>query len=709
MRILSIELNDFISFKGNQLIELNKGLNLFNGDIGSGKSSLYNAFYWCLYNKIYITDVGWQDKINHKKIINTSSLNSLNDGDEIECYVKLIIENPNEEVIRMTQSEDNIYEITRSFVLKKNKDDFDLLKSEFEIHYNDKTGSEFLDPPELYVELCFIPEILSEYIWFQGESIDKLLDLDHSNSFKDVVNSISYIDMYDKILTVLNRVNDKFEKKLRIKQRSTTANVKAFNEAEQNLFKNEKIKAEEKKIQKELIDEQDDIILKKFDIKSKLSGFDETRDLIAKREQVKDKLGSVIEDISNLDNLAKQSFSNSWMLKGLVPLLKDSSRKLLEFEDWRNKQFDKEQELPDDVPGPVYIEKMLKQEKCLVCGRPAKEGTDEHKHILSRLNKKNPSKILDPETERMNKYVVSLRGYPPSLTSKLDAIDFEIENYRDKDNELTKSRRILEKRKKEIDKKISDFERKEGYKIDVHSVNSAVLIAKLGNYENRDRKIEYKLRESKERERQAKNEIKSIKSILARLAGGEKNDISLEKKNLKESEILINAVETTKGTEYEKLISDIEQRSNNYISKILENNSSIKAKVEIDAKSNTIEITDLNDEELSLLNTGHKTIIKMSIINAIISKSSEYKNESFPFLTDAPTSNLGVNDTFSYVNLISNIFDQSIVLSKDLSEKIDKLKINNKITSIFNFTPVNIDKTKDATKENTYTLIEKIK
>ena len=75
MRILSIELNDFISFKGNQLIELNKGLNLFNGDIGSGKSSLYNAFYWCLYNKIYITDVGWQDKINHKKIINTSSLN----------------------------------------------------------------------------------------------------------------------------------------------------------------------------------------------------------------------------------------------------------------------------------------------------------------------------------------------------------------------------------------------------------------------------------------------------------------------------------------------------------------------------------------------------------------------------------------------------------------------------------------------------------
>jgi len=99
----------------------------------------------------------------------------------------------------------------------------------------------------------------------------------------------------------------------------------------------------------------------------------------------------------------------------------------------------------------------------------------------------------------------------------------------------------------------------------------------------------------------------------------------------------------------------------------------------------------------------------MSIINAIISKSSEYKNEPFPFLTDAPTSNLGVKDTLSYVDLISNIFGQSIVLSKDLSENIQDLKKNDKIPSIFNFTTINIDETKKSSLENTYTKIEKIK
>ena len=42
MRILSVEIKNFLSFKGSQSVEFEKGLNLFNGDIGSGKSSLIN-------------------------------------------------------------------------------------------------------------------------------------------------------------------------------------------------------------------------------------------------------------------------------------------------------------------------------------------------------------------------------------------------------------------------------------------------------------------------------------------------------------------------------------------------------------------------------------------------------------------------------------------------------------------------------------------
>ena len=81
MRILSAEINNFLSFRSNQSVEFEKGLNLFNGDIGSGKSSFYNAFYWCLYNKIYVTDEGWIKNPDEEKIINHSALKALKDND----------------------------------------------------------------------------------------------------------------------------------------------------------------------------------------------------------------------------------------------------------------------------------------------------------------------------------------------------------------------------------------------------------------------------------------------------------------------------------------------------------------------------------------------------------------------------------------------------------------------------------------------------
>ena len=101
-----------------------------------------------------------------ENVINHNAFKSTKEGDEIECFIKLTIENPNEEVVRLTQSIDNIYEVT-SFTLKRNKNSYDVLKSEFEIHYNDKTGSDFLEPPEVYIDICLVPETLSEYIWFQ--------------------------------------------------------------------------------------------------------------------------------------------------------------------------------------------------------------------------------------------------------------------------------------------------------------------------------------------------------------------------------------------------------------------------------------------------------------------------------------------------------------------------------------------------------------
>ena len=59
MIIRNITIENFQSYYESQTIEFSKGLNLIIGNGGKGKSKLFNAFYWVLFGKIYITGIGW--------------------------------------------------------------------------------------------------------------------------------------------------------------------------------------------------------------------------------------------------------------------------------------------------------------------------------------------------------------------------------------------------------------------------------------------------------------------------------------------------------------------------------------------------------------------------------------------------------------------------------------------------------------------------
>ena len=59
MIIHSLTINNFQSYYDEQEIKFSEGLNLIIGNGGKGKSKLFNAFYWVLFGKIYITSEGW--------------------------------------------------------------------------------------------------------------------------------------------------------------------------------------------------------------------------------------------------------------------------------------------------------------------------------------------------------------------------------------------------------------------------------------------------------------------------------------------------------------------------------------------------------------------------------------------------------------------------------------------------------------------------
>ena len=59
MLIKSISMKNFQCYHGDHednLLHFKNGINLIVGDNGGGKSKLYDAFYWVLYDEIFSSD-----------------------------------------------------------------------------------------------------------------------------------------------------------------------------------------------------------------------------------------------------------------------------------------------------------------------------------------------------------------------------------------------------------------------------------------------------------------------------------------------------------------------------------------------------------------------------------------------------------------------------------------------------------------------------
>ena len=102
MIIKNITIENFQSYHESQTMDFSNGLNLIIGNGGKGKSKLFNAFYWVLFGKIYITGIGWcttdslpqsaKFAMQRYEFINKRALFKAQINDEITASVQIEIE-----------------------------------------------------------------------------------------------------------------------------------------------------------------------------------------------------------------------------------------------------------------------------------------------------------------------------------------------------------------------------------------------------------------------------------------------------------------------------------------------------------------------------------------------------------------------------------------------------------------------------------------
>lgn len=716
MYITKITVENFQSYYKKNTISLEKKLNLLLGTIGAGKSKLFNAVYWNFYSEIYRTENGWNsvNSSNYLSIFNKLSLKETGIGETLIAKVELYL------------CSDVNYIVTHSMHIRKSRDNdfcsessWDFLNEELVVSFDNPEGNRInidnYHEARDYINKKLLPKEISRYIWFQGETLNELIDISNGKTFKDAINFISYIGYYDNNISIIDSVIEKIDKALRKERKSDTTNEREFNRLTSEIEGLERKIPTQKDSLKNLTNELENVEKVIEDIGKRLDDINEYTALKSKKETLETKRKYILEEIENFDKNRSNLFSKYWLLLNTKPLLEKGYDKLHAYQKWYEKnQNENPTGLPYNIPDPKYLQEMLDKGTCYICGEKFDNNSEAYKTIEERLklSKGELESTKQKNREQLSIYnkVIDTLSNKSSIINKVNSVKSDIvENIRHYTELNNQKGEIIDAIKK-INDEITQIQQKHGNKM-------------IDNFSIEKNKYNYNINERdslKERIRRANDTIANLNRELLRKKEELNKIPTKSKKEYKEEKILkyLNKLkdvyQETKELEFEKLIKTIEKKANGILYKITSANKVINGKIVIDRDTYLIKLVDLDNSNGNRdVNTGHITLMKMCIINAMVIISNKYKNKSYPFITDAPTSDLDDGTTKLYYKVLNEEFEQSIVMTKDLfTYKEGKNVVDKDSLKEFNFHNVHlIDKEgamEELTETNSFSAIKRI-
>lgn len=682
MKINSITINNFQSYYEEQTIEFGDGLNLIIGNGGKGKSKLFNAFYWVLFGKIYVTSEGWcttddlylsSHKALHKfEYINKKALYDAKIDGKVDCYVQL----------DLTDDKGHNYIIERqASAIRQPVQEWDkpeswnVSPSSLKVTYDVATGTKNVNGimAESIITDLF-PEGIRGYIWFHGESLDSLIDFRKKQNLKDAVRHISYYPYYEKLTSIISKAKAKIESQESRKLREANKQNSEIRSLILKIdFLRGKIQTEEEN-KKKYENNIAQIEIALADDETKMQGLAGFSKLIKDYDECEKEILRINNQLTEIDNSQRSLLPSLWILRGTDKLI-EKSKEII------SSHVELETSVPEkkyiDEPSRAKLEDILnKDHQCFVCGSPVDEA---HPHavewILNRLRMQEEYyKELDDFrnnlefSKQFNMLVGKIQDYPDFVLRSLKGIDRQFqETEEEMDRLIAKRRKQLEK-KTELDKQIENVKQK--YGVDPHREASTVptltsnIRASRGNLEKQRKLLESCKSAISDYTRQQQDAERELNSMGANNTGTVTQVAETEWKHI--STFLEAVCKDVQEKARKELLKKIEERANEFYEKFTEHDKGYKGRVEID-----------EDYTITFdggLNTSHEDRKKMSIINALLSLNQDALQTYYPFISDAPTSSFDPSTTHKYLLGIKDIFGQSIIMTKDVEVGSDKYR-----------------------------------
>jgi DNA sulfur modification protein DndD len=429
MNLIKLTTTNWRNFYGEHEIffsnEEGRHVTLIHGQNGTGKTTMINAIKWCLYrttpdfdDEIKIDGINnveiahwdtWDNKIVNGKVVKTTP----NDIDSV-FKVELKFEHDGVEyrATREAHQKD-----MRGKAVAPGKDDFTLFKK-------DKSNSErLIEEPQSAISRI-LPDELSDYFFFSGETVGKILDssVDGGNGYKNAVRDILGFTLSDAALKDLTQllIKNTRKKNLLIQADKLTSSF-----GDQLISLN---------ADKDFIEGQLSELRREFQV------FDKAYEAITKEiaetghEQEK-KLGEELKEKEN--SRANEIIRRNGFIKEKIELIEKYGFAIFgsflkkEVQPLKKAKFDGK--LPAGVID-TFVEDLLEKHKC-ICTRDLIEKTAEYDAVKALLDTANTSVIDSRLTKafnataffngRANKFISDLER----VSNQLDKSDSLISSY----------------------------------------------------------------------------------------------------------------------------------------------------------------------------------------------------------------------------------------------------------------------------------------
>ena len=709
MLLTNIELNNFMCYSGTgNRFDFSEGINVIIGDNGYGKSKLYDGFYWVMFDHCFDTSTKKFSPTSKlkKSIISDKAISEIEDG-KVSASVILTFHNP---------EKDNVYILERRYSIRKDGDKIiEEDKSEEIISQRDLSymNAKIVgDPNEIErIKKYILPDNVKPYMWFQGEQVESIIDFNKSETLTDAINVLSNISRFDNIIQIADALEISSEKEYDKKLRDLSKDI---TKSEQLSLEKEKLERKIKELEIEEMQLRDSSSTAEEKADSKLNKLKDAETIRSKDQRRKDLEKNLSEIQAEFDreqiNLHKKLFTNRWVLKGTEALFSEFNEKFdkynqtkLQRKIFMNAKLEAANELqaklqtrlPKDVPEPIHISRMLNEGRCLVCDRDAPEGSEAWKKIKELLyedtvdNSKLKEELKpnhDFESDFKKLYQNGL-----GLGHLIKNIDGDIKNTFLRKEEIEIKRKSIREEFEKIDIELKSLTAQSA----LSSIEATNWLNEYTAFNEQVKRFGPQIVNQVHLINTKKKDLDQINKELSSLVVGEIPKYLEEKRKILNE--FYQVAHSTRKRVFQKLVKMLEEEANRHYQNMIQGNLSargiIKLKELSNGKNYLPELVDENGNILHQLNTGNIILIKLATIMAIISaRKASRDTDLYTLITDAPMSVFGDDYTLGFCKTVSQVYKQSIIMSKEFyrNETLRKQLLTNeeiRLGKVYMITP----------------------